>query len=314
MRLITAFLALAAPAAAEVPQVVTDIAPVHSLVAQVMGDLGTPSMVIPPGTSFHDAGLRPSDAAALAGADLVIWTGAGAVPFLADPVSTLAPDAVVLALLDSPGWEALPLREGGDFDDGHDHGHAHDHAHDHDHDHGHSHGHGEDGLDPHAWLDPAVARAWIGTIADTLAAADPEHADLYRANAEAAAAEIAGLRDEIAAMFAPVARRPWLAAHDAYQYFEHAFDIPAAGAVALSDAAGPGPARIAALRDRIASEGIACIIAEPDSSPRLVALLSEGQEMRIVTADPDGLALEPGPALYADLVTGIAEALSECLQ
>lgn len=300
MRLITALLALTSPAMAEVPRVVTDIAPVQSLVAQVMGDLGTPSMVIPPGTSFHDAGLRPSDAAALAGADLVIWTGAAAVPFLDGPVATLAHGARTVALLDAPGWDALTLREGSAFDAGHDHDHDHDHD--------------GDGVDPHAWLDPDVALAWIGTIADTLIAADPEHASLYRANAAVAAADIVRLREGIAATLAPVAGRPWLAAHDAYQYFERAFDVPAAGAVALSDAAGPGPARIAALRARIADEGIVCIIAEPDSSPRLLAILSGGQEMRVVTADPDGLALEPGPGLYAELVAGIARALAECLQ
>lgn len=300
MRLITALLALTSPAMAEVPRVVTDIAPVQSLVAQVMGDLGTPSMVIPPGTSFHDAGLRPSDAAALAGADLVIWTGAAAVPFLDGPVATLAHGARTVALLDAPGWDALTLREGSAFDAGHDHDHDHDHD--------------GDGVDPHAWLDPDVALAWIGTIADTLVAADPEHAGLYRANAAAAAADIVRLREGISATLAPVAGRPWLAAHDAYQYFERAFDVPAAGAVALSDAAGPGPARIAALRARIADEGIVCIIAEPDSSPRLLAILSGGQEMRVVTADPDGLALEPGPGLYAELVAGIARALAECLQ
>lgn len=298
MRLIAAFFALTSPAMAEVPQVVTDIAPVHSLVAQVMGDLGTPAMIIPPGTSFHDAGLRPSDAAALAGADLVIWTGAAAVPFLAGPVATLAHEARAVALLDAPGWDALPLREDSAFDAGHDH----------------DHDHSGEGVDPHAWLDPDVALAWIGTIADTLISADPEHADLYQANAAAAAEDIVKLREGIAATLAPVAGRPWLAAHDAYQYFERAFDIPAAGAVALSDAAGPGPARIAALRDRIADEGIVCIIAEPDSSPRLLAILSGRQEMRVVTADPDGLALEPGPGLYGDLVTGIARALAECLQ
>ena len=40
MRYIITFLLTASPALAEVPRVVTDIPPVHALVAQVMGDLG----------------------------------------------------------------------------------------------------------------------------------------------------------------------------------------------------------------------------------------------------------------------------------
>ena len=46
MRYIITFLAAATPALGEVPQVVTDIPPVHSLVAQVMGDLGEPVLLL----------------------------------------------------------------------------------------------------------------------------------------------------------------------------------------------------------------------------------------------------------------------------
>jgi zinc transport system substrate-binding protein len=46
-------LALAGTAKAEVPAVVADIPPVHSLVAMVMGDLGTPDLLVQPGASPH---------------------------------------------------------------------------------------------------------------------------------------------------------------------------------------------------------------------------------------------------------------------
>ena len=62
----------AAPAIAETPQVATDIAPIHSLVAMVMGDLGTPDLIVTPGASPHTYALRPSQARALQNADLVV--------------------------------------------------------------------------------------------------------------------------------------------------------------------------------------------------------------------------------------------------
>jgi zinc transport system substrate-binding protein len=55
-------LILAGPAWAEVPSVAADTAVVHSLASMVMGDLGTPSLMVPPGTSPHDASLSPSEA------------------------------------------------------------------------------------------------------------------------------------------------------------------------------------------------------------------------------------------------------------
>ena len=58
------------PASADVPQVATDIPPVHSLVSQVMGDLGTPKLIVPPGTSPHGYAMRPSEARALQNADV----------------------------------------------------------------------------------------------------------------------------------------------------------------------------------------------------------------------------------------------------
>ena len=65
----------ALPALAEAPRVVVDTAPLHSLVAQVMAGVGTPELILPPGTSPHDFQLRPSDAARLQGAQVVIWMG-----------------------------------------------------------------------------------------------------------------------------------------------------------------------------------------------------------------------------------------------
>ena len=48
---LTALLLTTTAALAEVPRVATDIAPVHSLVAQVMGELGEPALLVRPGAS-----------------------------------------------------------------------------------------------------------------------------------------------------------------------------------------------------------------------------------------------------------------------
>ena len=41
------------PALAEPPQIVTDIAPIHSLVSQVVGDLATPSVLVDSASNPH---------------------------------------------------------------------------------------------------------------------------------------------------------------------------------------------------------------------------------------------------------------------
>jgi zinc transport system substrate-binding protein len=53
-------------AMADVPLVITDIPPVHGLVAQVLGDLGTPVLLLEKGADEHDFQLRPSQMQAIA--------------------------------------------------------------------------------------------------------------------------------------------------------------------------------------------------------------------------------------------------------
>jgi zinc transport system substrate-binding protein len=321
---------LGGTALADVPRVAADIAPVHSLVARVMGELGDPALVVPAGASPHEYSLRPSEAAALQEADLVFWVGETLTPWLGGAVETLAGDATVTALLDVEGVTLLEFREDALFeahghgDDDHDHGHDDDHGHGHDHaddhghdddpDHGHDddHGHAHGAEDPHAWLSPDNGVVWLNAIAGRLSAADPENAGTYFANAAAAIAELDALRAEIDATLDPVRDRRFIVFHDAYQYFEQAFDIPAAGAISLSDAAEPSPARIAEIQTRLREEGVDCVLAEPQFNPAMVATVLDGTEAGTGVLDPLGSELAVGPDLYPQLLRNLAAVLADC--
>ncbi len=202
----------------------------------------------------------------------------------------------------------------------HDHGeeHAHDDHGDHDHA-GHDHGgddhaghdHGEH--DPHAWLSPQNAATWLNLIAAQLSAADPDNAGTYFANAAAAREEMAALSAEINTMLEPVRGGSFIVFHDAYQYFETDFEFPAAGAISLGDATDPSPARIAEIQGRIQDEGVDCVLAEPQFNPGIVATVLEGTEAATGVIDPLGAELEPGPALYPQLLRNMAATFVECL-
>jgi zinc transport system substrate-binding protein len=285
----------AAPAAAA-PRVATDIGPVQSIVARVMGDLGAPDPILPPGASPHDHALRPSEARALSRADVVVWVGPVLTPWLEEPLAALAPEARVVSLAEAPGVEALPVRQGG-HDHGHDGGHAHEHG----------------AIDGHLWLDPRNAAAGARAVAVALGAEDPENAAAYAANAEAFAREMTALEAEIDQRLAPVRGRPFIVFHDAYQYFERRFDMPAAGSVAIQDGAPPGTARVAAIRDKVREAGVVCAFTEPQFRPRLLATVLEGTAVRTGVLDPLGTDLPPGPELYPALMMALADSLADCL-
>ena len=321
------------------PDVVATTKPIHSLVAMVMGDVGTPRLLVSGSNSPHTYALRPSDAGALEAADIVVWTGPGMELFLTQALETLAIAADVVTLSETSGLALLPVREGGAFEphvhgegEDHDHDHeeheheeheheheGHDHeaeGHDHEeHDHeGHDHeGHDHGAFDMHYWLDPENARLMVSEIARRLSAADPGNAAAYAANAEAADATLAALTDEITQTLTPVADTPFIVFHDAFHYFEDRFGMRAVGSITVTPDVAPGARRISALRDRIAESGAACVFAEPQFSAAVVSTIIDGTPARTAVVDPEGATLTEGPDLYPQLLRAIAASMSACL-
>ena len=296
--LAAAAMAVALPAAAKVPVVAADIAPIASIAARVMQGVGTPGLILPPGASPHGYALRPSEARLLGEADIVVWVGPALTPWLADPIEALAPDAVRVTLQATPGVGTLAVRSGAAFEADSDEP---------------APPAGEAAIDGHLWLDPENAVAAARAIAAALAAADPEDAAAYTGNAEAFAHEMAAEQAAIAARLAPLRGRPYLVFHDAYHYFEHRFDFPAAGSIVLQDGAAPGTARVAAIRARVEDGGIVCAFAEPEFEPKLLRTVTEGTQVRTGVIDGLGAALTPGPGLYPALLAGVADSLAACL-
>lgn len=308
------------------PKVVASILPVHSLVAGVMEGVGTPTLLVPPGASPHGTSLKPSDAAALAGADLVVWVGPGLESFLPSVLTARAKQARLLELEDVEGVIRLEQRVGALWDhahgeeavpearDDHDHGdepvpEAHDHE--------HAHGHEADGysenIDPHLWLDPRNTILWTQAIADALAGLDPAHADLYRRNAAARIAVLQALDTDVAAALAPVVDRPFLVFHDAYRYLEERYGLTAVGALALHPGQSPGARHLAEVRHRVEEAGVRCIFGEPQFSDRLARTVAEGTGVRVRTLDPLGQAEALGPDLYPAMMRSLVGELRDCL-
>ena len=349
---------MATPIAAKDLNVVTEFGVTHSLVSMVMGDIGSPEVLLDRGGDPHSFQLRPSQARSLADADLIFWVGEELTPWMARALAGIEVQGDVVTLIEAEGLhlQDFALGHGHDHDDhghahddhGHDHddhGHAHDdhghdhddhgHAHDdhgHDHDdHGHAHddhghdhddhGHGHDdhahshdGIDPHAWMNTGNVKIWLDLIAEELAEHDPENAATYRANAEAARAEIADLSTEISAILEPVGATPLVMFHDAYGYMMDQFGINVAGTIALGDAAAPGAQRLSELRAQLQEGGAVCIFPEVNHSSRYIDMVVEGTGVRVgADLDPEGVLLEPGVDLYPTLMRNMAQAMADCV-
>jgi zinc transport system substrate-binding protein len=295
-------IALAPRLAVAEPTVVASIPPVHSLVAGVMEGIGDAHLLVKGGASPHTYALRPSDATLLNRADIVFWVGEELEAFLVKPLAALGGGDVV-ALSKAPGLRLLATREGGVWEEDEEEHEAKG---------GHEDEHGAH--DMHVWLDPANAEAMIEAIVATLVRRDPAHAEAYTANGASLRGRIEGLKGEIKATLAPVADKPFMVFHDAYQYFEEAFGLRAAGAISVAPQRLPGAKRLGELRERLISAGVGCVFREPQFAPKLAETLVDGTPARIGVLDPLGAGLKAGPDLYFRLLKSDAEALRNCLE
>jgi len=278
-------LVLFSPVAAA-PRTAADIPPVWALVKAVMGDLGTPDLLLDPGTDPHHGQLRPSTARAISRADVVFWIGPELTPWLATALSNLGAEddiplldqsvTITLLLTDTTSQGTRP--------------------------------------DPHAWLDPDNAIAWVGVIAGRLARLDPANAATYRRNAERTKARIAAARAKAAELLSSAAELRLVFPHDAFGYFARRFDLTVAGTLANSDASPPSAARIRTLRKNAVSGKIDCVFIELGQSPAMAQTIASGTDLAPRTLDPLGYSLPLGPDLYPHLILNLARTIATCTQ
>lgn len=292
------FLPLALPAlAADPPKVVASIKPLHSLAASVMDGVGKPSLLLRATASAHTYTLRPSDARAIEQTAVLFWIGPDYEAFMAKAVRGLPRKARVVTMSAAPGVTLLPTREGGVWAEEDDHDHAQ----------------GDGEHDMHLWLDPVNAKAVARAMAAALAEADPANAERYQANAQALAARLDTLDKDLRARLAPVAHKPFVVFHDAYQYLEKRYGLTAAGSITVTPDRTPGPRRLSDLRRAIAERNTGCVFSEPQFTSALVGTVASGTHARAGVLDPVGAAIPEGKDAYFAMMGALADSFVGCL-
>jgi ABC-type Zn uptake system ZnuABC Zn-binding protein ZnuA len=219
-------------------RVVATTTQLADMARNVAGDRARVTGILTPNADPHDYEPRPSDARAVAGAQLVLRSGGDVDGWLGDLVRAAGSDAATLTVIDD-----VPTREG------------------------------EGGVDPHWWQDPRNAEIAVQRIRDAFAKADPDGAAVYDAAAKAYLGRIRALDEAIAACMRriPARERRLVTNHDALGYFAARYGIRVVGAVipALSTAARPSAGETQRLVRTIRREGVSTIFPESSVNPRL---------------------------------------------
>ena len=216
------------------PLVVATTPQLADFARQVGGDRIEVRTLLPANVDPHDFEPRPSDAEAIARADVVLRSGGEVDEWLDDLVDTAGGDADVVAV-----GERIRAR----------------------------------GDDPHWWQDPLMTFRAVGAVWEALREADPAGADAYERGAAAYGQEVGALHREIAACMRsiPRERRKLVTNHDAFGWFARRYGIDVLGSIipGRSTSARPSAQDVRELVDAIRREGVRTIFPESALNQRL---------------------------------------------
>lgn len=260
-------------AAGERLAITTTVAPITSIVANIVGDLADVVGIVPEGTNSHTFEPPPSVAATLAGTDVVFVNGL----ILEEPTKDLAernlPEGSVLCEL---GTAILPVADYlYDFSFPKDGGKP----------------------NPHLWTDPTKAREYAELVRDVVMRLDPANAATYSANAEAFVAKIDALDAAVRSATAtvPAENRRLLTYHDAYAYFAKTYGWEVIGAIQPSSFDEPTAKEVADLIAQVKESGVPAIFgSEVFPSPVLAQIGDETGVAYVDVLRDDDLPGEPG--------------------
>lgn len=306
-------------------RVVATVAPLADLVEQVGGERVEVATLVPPGADSHTYEPRPSDVAAIEGADAYLGIGLALNDAALELAEATVSDGVPVVRLGEEvyGDEQLVFDHSHGEDDG-DLGHSHadddgDHGHSHgedDGDHGHSHSDddGGPGPNPHVWTSVRGAADLVTGIAETLEALDADGADHYRERSERELDELDELDDaiDVATATIPEEARTLVTFHDAWAYFARDYDLEFATAVQPADLTEPSASEVRAVIDLVRELDVPAVFgSEVFPSRVLEAIASETDATYVDDLADDVLPGQPGDPehAYLELMRGNAEAI-----
>lgn len=254
-------------------QVVTTVSPITNIVQNVGGEHVSIVGIVPEGMNSHTFEPAPSDAAAMADADIVFMNGLR----LEEPTRELAEANVAegVEIVRLGDRTVSPNEYIFDF----------------------SFPEAEGDPNPHLWTNPLYAMRFAEIVRDELSELDPANAGDYRANLDAFAERIDQLDALVRQVTAtvPESNRKLLTYHDSFPYFAREYGWTVIGAIQPSDFSEPTPQEVVALIDQIRAERVPAIFgSEVFPSPVLERIAEETGAAYIDDLRDDDLPGEAG--------------------
>ncbi len=258
--------------------VVTTVAPITSIAANIIGDRARIVGIVPEGTNSHTFEPPPSAAELLARADVIFINGLQ----LEEPTKELAfanmAEGVQLVELGDRTIDPSQYRYDFSFPES------------------------EGKPNPHLWTDPTLVKVYADIILETMVETNPDEAQIYRNNHAAFVALVdefdVAVRQALDTV--PPEQRKLVTYHDAYAYFAETYGWTVIGAIQPADFGEPTPREVIELIEQVEAENVSAIFgSEVFPSPVLEQIGNETGATYIDELRDDDLPGEPGEELHS---------------
>lgn len=264
-----AFLAACTPAAQRTSGTLKVLATTSTLASLTAGASGAAQVhsLVPIGISPEDYQPTPGDIGALHEADVLIENGASLESWLDTTIHNAANPNLRIVVC----TQGLPVVDN----------------------------------NPHLWMDPVFARAYVAKIRDALIAADPANAATYRAASAEYDRQLIALTNRTRAKIAtiPPAHRTMIVFHNAFDYYARRFGLKIVGAIEPIAGAEPNPSHMADLIRLARAEHVRAVFAEHEYSDKLaITLAASAGGLRVAFLYDDSLGTALAVQTYIGMI------------
>lgn len=254
-------------------QVMTTFYPMYEFTKQVVGNKGEVELLIPAGTEPHDFEPSAKDLAKISDSDVFVYNSPELEAWtknLTDTVDTKKTEIIQAS-------KDIKLMEG----TAHDHEDTHDHDSDEHDEHGHSHD-----LDPHVWLDPALAIKEVETIRDQLSKKYPEDKAAFEKNASKYIEELKALDADYQSAFKEAKNKTFVTQHAAFGYLANQYGLTQEAIAGISPDQEPSPSRLSELKHYVEDHDVKVIYFEENASSKVAETLSKETGVKLEVLNP----------------------------
>ena len=275
--------------------IVVTIKPLYSLVAYLTEGVTTPVLLMKQSQSPHHYNMRPSERSLLADARIIVWLGPQMESYLSKIIQQ-QDSAVVVTVLHANNLKLLSRRRK----------HSHD-----DHDSTSRIKPEPHMIDPHVWLSTQNAKAISEQIAKSLISNDPANAGSYRNNLHLLLEKIQQTKTFSDSLLKDN-KQPFIAFHDAFQYFEEENGLNYIDSVSYDDETGASLKQLGQIMTEIENNNIQCLVYQ-DPKPAIVDSLSRQTSITATAIDPLGLTVDNDKEAWFDIMRQLAISFNQCL-